>query len=1100
MRIVSIRGKNLASFAKEFEISLDSEPLKSSGLYHIYGPTGAGKSTILDALSIALYGEVPRHKSAEGGRAGSDDLSVSDSRNLMRRGTSEAFAEVEFVGGDQKHYIARWSVRRARHQAKGALQAAEHTLTDVATQQVFPGKKGEILHQIEERIGLSYPQFCRSVLLAQNDFSAFLKAKDDERSLLLEALTGSEIYTKVSAAAFARKKELERNLDSFESLLMGVPLLPPEEIETLQREHQEILAVLAPLENEERHLNLAQQWFQSDREIVHLLNEAQKSVELAWKEKERSLPRAQKRELVEKAQSARSLRDQLKSVQEECHKGKWEVDAQTTQLLLWEQAQNEAQNRLEAAQNQMKALEENFHRLQPLLEGASRLDGQLEAQKKNLQSTLGAFQECQKIHSDSIDILKKVSKEALSKGFSQHDLLSEEALSAALTAITQDLESTAKTVEKIRGELGKTNEENLKKTEESLASKRLLLHTLDNCITNKTNLENDLKQTQAALDDLESQATEAIPQKASLESTLAAETTELKRLQEKVLLVTLSSSETAQKLRERLKPQEECPVCGSTHHPHASGSPFEPQILQQLKEEEKTQQDRVTKFQSDIATLTERMHSFHKGIEGKRAEKSKQETGLKETNQKIDGIFKEFSLPESSHPLDPKEWLETQKVELSALWERTKKSLNDFSKWRTDLQKESDQFSKLQNKLGIGEKFKQAFLMEMEKSAALQKATLERERQEAQIHSLQEQRKALLGGESITNVKQKHNASVVQAQKENEKAQLDFQSSGKNHAQALGRRDSAQNLLSEKEKQSQDLKMELDLWMENFNLQTGFTVNASELDELLFFSPSWLLKEREALQALDTHLTMELSKKKERENRLQEHRRQLPTPLTEPEVISALESLKKTRAEFSAKGSEIKVRLATQEQNQKQRQEWERERDELKKKADPWFQLSDLIGSQDGKRFRKYAQQLTLELLIAHANQHLRSLTPRYELRKDKADTLALQMIDRHMGNEVRSVYSLSGGETFLVSLAMALALASLSSDKVQVESLFIDEGFGSLDAHALDVAMNALESLQAQGRKVGVISHVEAMRERITAKIEVRPRGDGSSEIVVGG
>jgi exonuclease SbcC len=158
-----------------------------------------------------------------------------------------------------------------------------------------------------------------------------------------------------------------------------------------------------------------------------------------------------------------------------------------------------------------------------------------------------------------------------------------------------------------------------------------------------------------------------------------------------------------------------------------------------------------------------------------------------------------------------------------------------------------------------------------------------------------------------------------------------------------------------------------------------------------------------------------------------------------------------------------------------------------------WGQLAELIGSSDGKKFRNYAQQFTLDVLLGYANRHLQDLVRRYRLERVK-DTLALLVVDQDMGDEVRSIHSLSGGESFLVSLALALGLASLSSNRVRVESLFIDEGFGSLDADTLSIAMHALDSLQSQGRKVGVITHVQEMSERIGTKVMVHRVAGGKS------
>jgi exonuclease SbcC len=160
--------------------------------------------------------------------------------------------------------------------------------------------------------------------------------------------------------------------------------------------------------------------------------------------------------------------------------------------------------------------------------------------------------------------------------------------------------------------------------------------------------------------------------------------------------------------------------------------------------------------------------------------------------------------------------------------------------------------------------------------------------------------------------------------------------------------------------------------------------------------------------------------------------------------------------------------------------------------------MRELIGSHDGKKFRIFAQGLTLEVLLDHANQHLLALAPRYRLERAPGHDLDIQVLDRDMGDEVRSVHSLSGGESFLASLALALGLASLAADTTRIDSLFIDEGFGSLDPDTLDLALSALDALQAQGRIVGLISHVPALVERIGVQVRVEREGGGRSRVRV--
>ena len=188
MRILAIRGRNLASLSNGFEVDFTAEPLASAGLFAITGPTGAGKSTLLDALCLALYERTPRLSRANSRSesvpdVGEHAIGSSDPRNLLRRGAGEGWAEVDFVGSDGQGYRSRWTVRRARGKQDGKLQASEISLSRLADGQLLGDhRKTETLRQIEAVIGLNFEQFTRAVLLAQNDFATFLKAGDDERA------------------------------------------------------------------------------------------------------------------------------------------------------------------------------------------------------------------------------------------------------------------------------------------------------------------------------------------------------------------------------------------------------------------------------------------------------------------------------------------------------------------------------------------------------------------------------------------------------------------------------------------------------------------------------------------------------------------------------------------------------------------------------------------------------------------------------------------------------------------------------------------------------------------------------------------------------
>ena len=235
MKILRIRLRNLASLAGTHSVDFTREPLASAGLFSISGPTGSGKSTLLDALCLALYEHTPRLASARGEALpdGKDGVQQKDPANLLRRGTAEGFAEVAFIGMDGQTYTARWSVRRARQRVEGTLQKAEmamyrgNVVEGVGGELLQGGRKTEVLQSIEQKVGLTFTQFTRAVLLAQNEFAGFLKADDKERALILQALTGSHRFERLSIAAFERERRELELIRDIESRIQGqVPLAP----------------------------------------------------------------------------------------------------------------------------------------------------------------------------------------------------------------------------------------------------------------------------------------------------------------------------------------------------------------------------------------------------------------------------------------------------------------------------------------------------------------------------------------------------------------------------------------------------------------------------------------------------------------------------------------------------------------------------------------------------------------------------------------------------------------------------------------------------------------------------------------------------------
>jgi len=288
-------------------------------------------------------------------------------------------------------------------------------------------------------------------------------------------------------------------------------------------------------------------------------------------------------------------------------------------------------------------------------------------------------------------------------------------------------------------------------------------------------------------------------------------------------------------------------------------------------------------------------------------------------------------------------------------------------------------------------------------------------------------------------------------------------------------------------------------WLEAFCATTSRTVTLQELDGLLARDEVWIQAEREALRLLNEAVTAAESACQVYSEQLQQHVSTQPTQDEEQTVLTALQAMNEELSVAKSSLSSAQAVILNDNTRHTQNVELMEKIRQQDAKTDPWRKLNDLIGSSDGAKFRMIAQRRTLDLLLGYANHQLNHLAARYRLERIP-ESLNLIVLDCDMGEERRSIHSLSGGESFLVSLALALGLASLTSNRLRIESLFIDEGFGSLDPETLNTAMSALMQLEAQGRKVGVISHVTEMTDAIPVQIKVVKGRGGASRIVVPG
>ena len=955
MKILAIRLKNLTSIEGTVEVDFMAEPLHSAGIFAISGPTGAGKSTLLDALCLALYDKAPRFatsvENVNLADVGDNQINQSDVRNLLRRGTSDGYAEVDFLGIDGRRYRSRWSVRRTRNKINGSLQPQTLEVKELDTEKEFQGTKKELLIQLVELVGLTYEQFTRTVLLAQNDFATFLKSKGAAKAELLEKLTGTGVYSRISQEVYARNKAAQEEVTLIQNRMNVIELMPEEELLALQKEKE--------LSTEKRAAG------------IKLLAEQNEQLNVV-----------------------RSLK-----IQEELCKKKQQEEQE-------EQAREKVlQGALASQEEGLVHFKAQWEAIQPDLKKARQLDVQIQSQQSSYIQSQQILQAANRQVAEQEQKMRVAAEQLQVSYSSLNRLLSHVGIEEALQL--EQVEEILRQEENKLAAATSTNEERLLRLNSFgyplLAEEQVKLQKELTRQQNIRQLTETQTKAKTEIERLEKEVANCLKQ-------LTEQETALKVTQRLYENARMAVGKDVKALRRQLQEGEACPVCGSTAHPYHQEQEVVDTLFRSIEQEYNVASTNYQQMNNRSIAL-QRDLAHQKTVDGQIAEQlaALYKAGIEAGNEEqIQHRLAELAIRIMEYRNLYAEWQrgdeETKKIRTHCEALRENVSLCRLAMQKVSSAKE--QLVILQN----------AASAELKRFEVIEKA----------LNVLRQERSQLLKGKSA---------------------------------------DEAEAAVAKREK-------ELNLALEKAR------------------------KEVEAVHNRLSGLQGEMKQIALAIGELQEQYKKIESPELLPEIIKKQqeENLNIERAL-----STMEARLLQQAKNKLTVEQIAKELAEKQTVAERWAKLNKLIGSADGAKFKVIAQSYTLNLLLLHANQHLSYLSKRYKLQQ-VPDTLALQVIDCDMCDEIRTVYSLSGGESFLISLALALGLSSLSSNNLKVESLFIDEGFGSLDAESLRTAMEALEQLQMQGRKIGVISHVQEMSERISVQVQVHKKVNGKSVLTVVG
>ena len=1198
MKIVSIRLKNLASLSSEHFIDFETEPLANAGLIAIVGKTGAGKSTILDAMCLALFNKIPRLKDSDGKLLDVDgsELLTNSPLTVLRRGTAHGFAELCFVAQDQKHYLARWEIKRARENASGKLQSVQRSLKCLTDGVVIADKTKAVEQQIQQITQLSFEQFTRAVLLAQSEVTAFLKARDNERGELLEYLTNSSIFAKIGQLAFEKTKEITNQRKQLENILGHIEIRSEEEIAVLETEFQQQQQHIQQLEIEKNQLKQQQQWFEQQHKLENEIQLKQQHYDV---QRQACDHLATDRQLLAQLEIFAEIRPVVFQ-QQQIQKNQQQLEAQIQQqqrhfdglITQFEQEKNQYTQAETTLQQQQHFQQQYQNELMQVRKYVQERDYIAEDYKKTktrltqLESQQQPLREQQQQLEQSVQQVLTQQKTAL-----EHLQHSQQfaPLDQGLTAHIQQLKQFIQHYQKVENSLGSTQQAQTK-----LEQDQSQLHTLIQQFGTTQQIEAKIaaQQTQKEQQHIRLNQLEMIQQKfqhyfqckieqealtqklgtlqqqnQQLEQHVQQSATEFQtaktareQLQQMLQQQRLLHAENIEHLRAELKQGEACLVCGSTEHPYrddesqiskalyALQQQQEQQALQQeqqclqhwqnhqqqwtqIKTEENQAQIALQQHHDKLTTQQQELqqHLTHVAIQldfdlapseinsslqqfiAQSIDKKQQlENELQQLNQvNKDQVHLNQSIQETHYQLESVQQLKQQvqhivdclKTDEKSVWRE--QTLTFSHQILQRLHQRHQQLDQVESLTQQKDQIEQQLTLLISNLTALtaQQTELTQQLQElakkGQHHTeAAHQLIVMMVGETELKASEwlaQHDQQHQHLQHQYQQFKHSFEQTRQNFEQYKNQLEQLKAQQQHNQHSLEQCQTQVSTWLAQHQ-----PFEPQQLHDLLAISSTQEQQIRLALQNADRLLSEALYALKMIQVQFNAHQ-QLQPEIQFEQLTELLQTNQNQLQQQIERRDQLNVQLELHQQNLAKQKQFADQIQQIQQQEHRWNKISSLIGDSKGKDFRDLAQQYNLDILLEYANQQLAMLSQRYTLKR-LDHSLSLAIIDHDMDGETRSVASLSGGESFLTALAISLAIANMASGSMKIESLFIDEGFGTLDASSLHMVMNALDQLQSQGRKVILISHIQEMHERIPVQIQVQPIGSGSSRIEIVG
>lgn len=1132
MKLQKLTIHNIASI-EDAVIDFDAQPLATSEVFLITGKTGAGKSTILDAICLALYATTPRLKntkmqgeSVDGGQ----EVKINDPRQLMRRNTGEAFVVLTFVGSNDVNYEATWSVARANKKVSGNLQSRKWQLKNLDTDNTLT-KKDEIENEIRIAVGLQFSQFCRTTMLAQGEFTRFLNSEDKEKAEILEKITGVSIYSKIGKKVFDVTQEKQKAWEDAARLLNDTKVLSDEEI----AEHRANLKIIAEsldsLKKERDAVEKKRTWLNTDAELERKSRELTEKYEAACRKtntedfKAKELLLKQWDETMEARGWLKELNDAV-MVQTEA-KLSLEKSRDEFALLkkgeLWfvENTRN-TETELQVltadieAERDMAPVYDNSQTIISLLQGIDKGRRSIATESDNLKKEEEQLNgRLAKAKDDALTLYAKVKADFDSQ---EHKLQ------------TQEQELAASNLPTLRQE--KERHQGVITLTETAMDKIVAFHKEQ---VRHEKKQQELVDQQKGIEELQQQL-----------KALAAQThdAELKANTCRDLLDKQRESvdDWAKAMRAKLNIGDVCPVCrqkieGVIPHEDELDGLFlsleaawkdADNALNILKDKEKQLN---ADLKSQTNTLQKATDDFNRDTNLHDTESSAKEACRK---CGLDSIGEDSS--------DKLQALHNEAKSLLAAVTEKIKTAEGVEKAVADCRKETERLRKLMEKAHTSVDEAERAIAECRAKITTSTRLIQTKNDEVSI--AEKQLTEFLQNSVWQNDWHIHPLLMAEELKSAAKTYSDKKAKLINLTQSLKgwqmqskQIADAMNILLEVKPDLREIVVHEA--KETRNLLTLINTLTTTIKTAIQQKEDASSKQKaneerlqkfcalhedytsDILSAISTHRGEDIISIRKETTRLQQeasssrtllesvdaeikkHAESKP-PLSDDDTQESLGTLMKDIDDktngFTEKKATINLLLKQDEENRQRQQELLADSEARREVYQQWSRLNQLIGDSTGSKFRKIAQSYVLTSLIHSANNYMHTLAKRYTL-KVTPGTFVIMLEDAYQGYASRAASTISGGEGFLVSLALALALSDIRQT-LSVDTLFIDEGFGTLSGEPLQDAIDTLRTLHTKaGRHVGIISHVEELQERIPVQIQVMQEGnDSSSKIIVKG